>query len=144
ARAMVEAGIVDKVPRPAVYLGQHVLGSIPAGTVGIRSGPRLSAAAPIEITLHGKAAHGPMPNRGLDPVRLGAAIVTRLPTTVAREASPRATAVVTVGSFQAGTKSNIIPDAAVLQLNTRAFDREVEKQLHEGIERIVRKECEAA
>ena len=144
ARAMVEAGIVDKVPRPDVYLGQHVLGSIPGGTVGIRSGPLFSAAASIEITLHGKGSHGSMPNLGVDPIVLGAAIVTRLQTIVAREVSPRATAVVTVGSFQAGTKSNIIPDAAVLQLNTRAFDREVEKQLHEGIERIVRKECEAA
>ena len=51
---------------------------------------------------------------------------------------------VTVGSFHAGTKSNIIPDSAVLQLNTRAFDKEVEKHLHEAIERIVRAECEAA
>ena len=144
ARAMVEAGIVDKVPKPDVYLGQHVLGSLPGGAVGIRSGPLFSAAASIEITLHGKGSHGSMPNLGVDPIVLGAAIVTRLQTIVAREVAPRSTAVVTVGSFHAGSKSNIIPDSAMLQLNTRAFDREVEKQLHEGIERIVRKECEAA
>lgn len=144
ARAMVEDGIVDKVPTPDVYLGQHVLGSLPGGAVGIRSGPLFSAAASIEITLHGKGSHGSMPNLGVDPIVLGAAIVTRLQAIVAREVAPRDTAVVTVGSFHAGTKSNIIPDSAVLQLNTRAFDKAVEQHLHEAIERIVRAECEAA
>lgn len=144
ARAMVADGIVDKVPRPDVYLGQHVLGTLPGGAVGIRSGPLFSAAASIEITLHGKGSHGSMPNLGVDPIVLGAAIVSRLQTIVSREVAPKETAVVTVGSFHAGSKSNIIPDSAVLQLNTRAFDRSVEKHLHEAIERIVRAECEAA
>lgn len=144
ARAMVAAAIVDKVPKPDVYLGQHVLGSLPGGAVGIRSGPLFSAAASIEITLYGKGSHGSMPNLGVDPIVLGAAIVTRLQTIVAREVAPRETAVVTVGSFHAGTKSNIIPDSAVLQLNTRAFDKAVERHLHEAIERIVRAECDAA
>lgn len=144
AKAMVAAGIVDLVPKPDVYLGQHVLGSLPGGTVGIRSGPLFSAAASIEILLHGRGSHGSMPNLGVDPIVLGAAIVGRLQSIVSREVSPRETAVVTVGSFHAGTKSNIIPDSAVLQLNTRAFDKEVEKHLHEAIERIVRAECEAA
>ncbi|MGY1457611.1 MULTISPECIES: amidohydrolase [unclassified Luteimonas] len=144
ARAMVDAGIVDKLPKPDVYLGQHVLGSLPGGAVGIRSGPLFSAAASIEITLYGKGSHGSMPNLGVDPIVLGAAIVTRLQTIVAREVAPRETAVITVGSFHAGTKSNIIPDSAVLQLNTRAFNKDVEKHLHEAIERIVRAECEAA
>ncbi len=144
AKAMVAAGIVDKVPKPDVYLGQHVLGSLPGGAVGIRTGPLFSAAASIEIVLHGKGSHGSMPNLGVDPIVLGAAIVSRLQTIVSREVAPRETAVVTVGSFHAGTKSNIIPDSAVLQFNTRAFDKEVEKHLHEAIERIVRAECEAA
>ena len=144
AKAMVAAGIVDKLPRPDVYLGQHVLGSLPGGAVGIRSGPLFSAAASIEITLQGKGSHGSMPNLGVDPIVLGAAIVSRLQTIVSREVAPRETAVVTVGSFHAGTKSNIIPDSAVLQLNTRAFDKDVEKHLHEAIERIVHAECEAA
>ena len=144
AKAMVEAGIVDQVPKPDVYLGQHVLGSLPGGAVGIRSGPLFSAAASIEIRLHGRGSHGSMPNLGVDPIVLGAAIVTRLQTIVAREVAPKETAVVTVGSFHAGSKSNIIPDAAVLQLNTRAFDKQVEAHLHEAIERIVRAECEAA
>lgn len=144
ARDMVANGIVDKLPTPDVYLGQHVLGTLPGGAVGTRAGAMLSAAASIEITLHGKGSHGSMPELGVDPIVLGAAIVTRLQSIVSREIAARETAVVTVGSFHAGTKSNIIPETAVLQLNTRAYDSSVAEHLHEAIERIVRKECEAA
>lgn len=144
ARMMVEEGIVEKLPAPDVYLGQHVLGSLPGGAVGTRVGAVMSEAASIEITLHGKGFHGSMPNLGVDPIVLGSAIVTRLQSVISREIAASETAVLTVGSFHAGTKSNIIPDSAVLQLNTRAFSKDVAAHLHEAIERIVRSECEAA
>ena len=85
-----------------------------------------------------------MPNLGVDPVVLAAAIVTRVQTIVSREVAPTETAVVTVGSLHAGTKSNIIPDSAVLQVNTRAYSAQVGDHLHEAIERLVRAECQAA
>lgn len=144
AKQMVEEGIVDKLPTPDVYLGQHVLGTLPGGAVGTRVGAVMSEASSIEITLHGAGSHGSMPHLGVDPIVLGAAIVTRLQSVVAREIAPDETAVLTVGSFHAGSKSNIIPDSAVLNLNTRAFSEEVTAQLHEAIERIVKAECEAA
>ncbi|OKX87954.1 amidohydrolase [Corynebacterium glutamicum] len=144
ARMMVEEGIVEKLPAPDVYLGQHVLGSLPGGAVDTRVGAVMSEAASIEITLHGKGSHGSMPNLGVDPIVLGSAIVTRLQSVISREIAASETAVLTVGSFHAGTKSNIIPDSAVLQLNTRAFSKDVAAHLHEAIERIVRSECTAA
>ncbi|AIK86315.1 amidohydrolase [Corynebacterium glutamicum] len=144
ARMMVEEGIVEKLSAPDVYLGQHVLGSLPGGAVGTRVGAVMSEAASIEITLHGKGSHGSMPNLGVDPIVLGSAIVTRLQSVISREIAASETAVLTVGSFHAGTKSNIIPDSAVLQLNTRAFSKDVAAHLHGAIERIVRSECEAA
>ncbi|QWQ85460.1 amidohydrolase [Corynebacterium glutamicum] len=144
ARMMVEEGIVEKLSAPDVYLGQHVLGSLPGGAVGTRVGAVMSEAASIEITLHGKGSHGSMPNLGVDPIVLDSAIVTRLQSVISREIAASETAVLTVGSFHAGTKSNIIPDSAVLQLNTRAFSKDVAAHLHEAIERIVRSECAAA
>ncbi|MFD6729068.1 M20/M25/M40 family metallo-hydrolase [Corynebacterium xerosis] len=111
ARDMVNAGIVDKLPKPDVALAQHVLGTVPGGAVGTRRGPVLTTASSIEITVHGAGTHGSMPNLGVDPIVLGAAIVGRLQTIVSREVAPTDTAVVTVGSFHGGTKSNIIPDA---------------------------------
>lgn len=144
ARDMVDSGIAEIIPKPDVYLGQHVLASVPGGSVATAPGPVLSAASSIRVVVHGKGSHGSMPELGVDPVVLASTIVVRLQTIVAREVAARETAVVTVGAIHAGTKSNIIPASAELLINTRAYDRDVEKHIHEAIERIVRHECAAA
>lgn len=144
ARDMVDNGIADVMPKPDVYLGQHVLASVPGGAVGTTPGPVLSAASSIRVVVHGKGSHGSMPELGVDPVVLASTIVMRLQTIVSREVAARETAVVTVGAIHAGTKSNIIPESAELLINTRAYDRGVEKHIHQAIERIVRHECAAA
>jgi hippurate hydrolase len=143
ARAMVDAGLTDLVPRPDVAFGQHVL-SHEAGVIGTQAGPMLSAGDSIRITVFGKGSHGSMPHLSVDPVVLAAAIVLRLQTVVSREVAPTEFAVVTVGSSQAGSKSNVIPDRATLLVNLRAYDVEVRSRVIAAIERIVRAECEAA
>ncbi|WP_051218281.1 amidohydrolase [Nocardioides insulae] len=140
ARAMVDDELVARLPRPDVALAQHVLGSV-AGTVDTRSGPVLSCADSIRITVHGAGSHGAMPNLGVDPVVVAAAIVMRLQGIVSRELPPGERAVVTVGAIRAGTKSNIISDRAELLLNTRAYSEEIRLQIRAAIERIVRGEC---
>ena len=143
ASGMVDDGLVDLVGGVDVAMGQHVL-PFPSGTVGTLAGPVLSAADSMTITVHGRGAHGSMPQASVDPVVLAASIVVRLQTVVAREVAPGDTAVVTVGSIQAGTKSNVIPDKAVLRLNVRTYDEGVRTAVLEAIERIVRAECEAS
>jgi hippurate hydrolase len=98
----------------------------------------------MRITVHGRGAHGSMPQAAVDPVVLAAMIVVRLQTVVAREVAPGDTAVLTVGSVQAGTKSNVIPDYAVLQLNVRTYDEHTRTTVLDAIERIVRAECAAS
>lgn len=144
AKAMVENGVADKLPKLDVYLGQHVLSSLPGAHVGTKSGVFLTSAASIKVTVFGKGSHGFMPQLGVDPVVLASSIVMRLQTIVSREIGPSDVAVVTVGSIQAGSKSNIIPDNATLPINTRAYDKDVEKKVHAAIERIVKAECEVA
>ncbi len=144
AAAMVDDGLVDKAPRPDVALAQHVLRRPDSGEVGTRPGPVLSAGDNLRITVFGKGSHGSMPHLGVDPVVLCAAIVSRLQGIVSREVEPGVFAVVTVGSVQVGTKSNIIPDQGVLLLNMRTYDEAVRQQLQSAIERIVRAECSAS
>ena len=122
ARAMVADGLVDRVPRPDVAFAQHVLAAPASGEVATAAGPVLSAGDSIRITVFGKGSHGAMPHLGVDPVVLAASIVMRLQVIVAREVSPSEFGVVTVGSLQAGSKSNIIPDRAVLLVNVRTYD----------------------
>jgi amidohydrolase len=109
ARGMIDDGLASLIPTPDVVLAQHVLPA-PAGQVGTRSGPTLSAADSMRVTVYGRGGHGSMPQATVDPVVLAAMIVVRLQTVVSRETPPEQTAVLTVGSIQAGTKSNVIPD----------------------------------
>ena len=143
AAAMVSDGLSDAIPQPDVCLGQHVMG-LPAGTVASRPGPALSAADSIRVTVYGKGSHGSMPHLGVDPILLASTIVLRLNTIVSRELKPGQFGVVTVGSIQAGTKSNIIPSSAQLLLNLRAYDEETRQQLRAAVERIVKAECLAS
>jgi amidohydrolase len=143
AKAMVAEGLRELIPKPDVAFSQHVL-SYPAGKVGTQVGPVLSAGDSIRITLHGKGSHGSMPHNSVDPVVLAASVVLRLQTIVSRETRPGEFAVLTVGSSVAGSKSNIIADHAVLLVNLRTYDMEVRRRMIDGIERIVRAECEAS
>lgn len=143
ARAMIDDGLLERIPAPDVALAQHVLrGS--AGTVGTRSGPTLSAADSVKITVYGRGGHGSMPQNTIDPVVLAALIIVRLQTVVSREVAPGESAVLTVGSCQAGTKSNVIPDRAVLQLNLRSYSKQTRHRMLAAIQRIVRAECQAS
>jgi hippurate hydrolase len=143
ARAMLEDGLAELIPTPDVAFAQHVLPGM-AGTVNTRTGPVLSAADSMRITVFGRGGHGSMPQATVDPVVLAAMIVVRLQTVVSRETAPNETAVLTVGSLQAGTKSNIIPDRAVIQLNVRTYSDATRTTILDAIRRIVTAECEAS
>jgi hippurate hydrolase len=98
----------------------------------------------MRITVHGRGSHGSMPQRSIDPVVLAAMIVVRLQAIVAREVAPGEFAVLTVGRVAAGTKSNIIPDHAVIELNIRAYDDATRTKLLDAIRRVVKAECAAS
>lgn len=143
AKGMVDAGLTQLIPTPDVALAQHVLPA-PAGVIGTRSGPVLSAADNVRVTVHGHGGHGSMPQATVDPVVLAAMIVVRLQTVVSRETPPDETAVLTVGSIQAGTKSNIIPDSAELLLNVRTYSEQTRRRILDAVRRIVTAECVAS
>jgi hippurate hydrolase len=98
----------------------------------------------MRITVYGRGAHGSMPHASIGPVVLAAMIVVRLQTIVARVVAPGDATVVTVGSIEAGTKSNVIPDHAVLQLNIRTYDEQTRTTVLDSIHRIVVAECQAS
>nr|WP_274635980.1 amidohydrolase [Microbacterium bovistercoris] len=143
ARGMIEDRLADRIPRPDVALAQHVLRG-PSGRALTREGPVLSAADSMRIRVFGRGGHGSMPQNTIDPVVLASMIVVRLQTVVAREIAPTEPAVLTVGSMHAGSKSNIIPDEAVLEVNMRSYTDQTRQRLRDAVERIVRAECAAS
>lgn len=143
ARAMVEDGLWQRAPHPEVVFGQHVMPGR-AGTVELVPGPTMAYADSWKVTLFGEQSHGSQPQDSIDPILLGAHLITRLQGIVSREIGPRRAAVVTVGTFHAGLKENIIPATAEFTLNVRTMDDDVREQVLAAIRRIIAAEATAS
>ncbi|RJF93485.1 amidohydrolase [Sphingomonas cavernae] len=144
AAAMLADGLYTRFPKPQTVIGFHDAAGIPAGVIGIRSGYALANVDSVDVVVKGVGGHGAYPNTTKDPIVLASRIVTALQTLVARELDPQDSAVVTVGSFQAGAKHNIIPDEARLLLTVRSYSPETRQMLLDGIARIAKGEAIAA
>jgi hippurate hydrolase len=144
AAGMIQDGLLTRFPKPDFVIGLHDTQVLPAGLIGVVAGPAYAASSAVDITFHGKGGHGAAPHRTIDPILIAARTVVTLQTIVSREVNPFDPAVITVGTFHAGTKRNIIPDDAKLELTVRSFRPEVQKQLIAAIGRIARAEAAAA
>ncbi|HEX8532655.1 MAG TPA: amidohydrolase [Allosphingosinicella sp.] len=144
AKAMLDDGLYTRFPKPTHAVAFHDSAGLPAGTIGYAVGPALANVDSVDISVPGVGGHGAYPHTTKDPIVLAARIVTALQTLVSREANPQDPAVVTVGSFHAGAKHNIISDEAKLLLTVRSYTDETRKLLLDGIRRIARGEAIAA
>ena len=138
ALSMIHDGALES-PRPQVALGLHVWNEAPLGRAEIGAGAVMAAAGVFEILVKGKGGHGAQPHLTVDALLAGSAIVNALQTIVARNVSPRETAVVTVGAFHAGGAFNVIADTAALTGTFRSFD----SATHELLGRRIREVAEA-
>lgn len=137
AKAMIDDGLFERFPCDAVY-GLHNWPGLPVGTFCFISGPAMASVDTVYITIKGRGGHGAVPDRAVDPIVAASSVVMALQTIVSRNISPFQTAVVTVGLFQGGSASNIIPDSVRLELTVRAFSQEVRTLLEEHICTLVR------
>jgi amidohydrolase len=136
ARSLLNAGLYTKFPKPDYVLALHDSNIVPAGKVAWREGTILAASDSVDITVRGFGGHGAAPHMTKDPILMASEIVVALQTVVSRENDPTIPAVVTVGSFHAGTKHNIIPDEAHLQLSVRTMNTKQRDKLLAAITRI--------
>jgi hippurate hydrolase len=144
ASAMLADGLFTRFPKPSHAIAFHDSATLPAGVIGYTQGPALANVDSVDITVKGVGGHGAAPHTTRDPIVLGARIVSALQTLVSREMNPVESAVVTVGSFHAGAKHNIISDEAKMLLTVRSYTPETRKLLLDGIARIARGEAIAA
>jgi amidohydrolase len=144
AAAMLRAGLYTKFPKPDYVIALHDSSFLPAGTVAWHAGTMLAGADSVDIIIRGYGGHGAAPYVTKDPIVIGAELVMALQTIVSRESDPLVPAVVTVGSFHAGTKHNIIPDEAHLQLTVRTMTPAQREKVLAAIKRITNGIAEAA
>lgn len=142
AQAMIADGLFTRFPTPDYNLALHVSAGLPSGKVAYSPGFALANVDSVDITVKGVGGHGAYPHTTKDPVVVASSIVMALQTLVSRNTDPQKAAVVTVGSFQAGAKHNIISDNAKLLLTVRSYDDETRNMLIEGIKRIAKAQAE--
>lgn len=138
ARAMIKDGLYERFPKPDYAIGFHVGASGPAGKIMVPKGLAYSSSDSVDITVRGVGAHGAAPHMGVDPVLVASAIVVNLQSVVSRSINPLQPGVITVGTFHAGKKNNIIGDQAELKLTVRSDDPEVRATLLDAIDRIAK------
>ncbi len=142
AKQMLKEGAFDN-PRPDAVLGLHASSALPAGKIGYRSGPRNAGADVFRITVKGRQTHGASPWRGVDPIVLASQVVLGLQTIVSRQVDVTTSpAVLTIGIFNGGNRSNIIPDKVDLEGTLRTQDMEMRnfivKRVNETAEGIAK------
>lgn len=135
AGLMMKEGIFRDIQPEAVF-GLHVFSGFPTGKIGYRSGPFMAAADMFRIEVVGKASHGSRPWAGVDPIVAASQIVIGLQTIVSRQVDiSKLPAVLTIGKFDGGVRSNIISDKVNMYGTMRTFDPEVRLDMIERMRR---------
>ncbi|EMP7251703.1 TPA: amidohydrolase [Enterobacter cloacae] len=134
ARELVEKGVVDDVEK---IFGLHVFPTSPTGNITLKEGVYVASSDNFDITIFGRGGHGSMPQFCIDPVVIGAEVVTTLQNVVARNLDPINAPVLTIATFQAGDSYNVIPDSARLAGTVRTHNQQVREQVPQLVQRIV-------
>ena len=142
AKPMIEAGIMDN-PAVDYALGCHIWPDLPAGVIGVRTGPMMAAMDRFDVRIIGRGGHGAMPHQCIDALEVGCHVVGALQRLVSRNLNPLEPTVVTVGRFQAGSTFNVIAGEAEFCGTTRTFHRDIWREWPERIETLVAGICRA-
>ena len=135
-QVMVEEGIFEKFPCEAVY-GMHNFPGIAEGQFAVHDTACMAANETLKITVKGKGGHAAMPDQCVDPVVIGAQIITALQSVVARNVAPLKSAVISITMVDAGFVSNVIPNEMNLTGSLRYFTKEVGDEVKGKIKDIV-------
>jgi amidohydrolase len=140
AKYMIDEGVLDAAgERPVAAYALHVASAeLPAGVFSTRPGTMMAAAELLDITVHGHGGHASQPHHARDPIPAACEIVLALQTLVTRTFDIFDPVVVTVGSFQAGTTDNVIPDSAHLLGTVRSFSAQARERVRDAVLRLVR------
>ncbi len=138
AKWMIEDGVMKDV---AAILGLHTFPSIPAGTIGVRSGTLTAAADDLEIIISGESGHGARPHQAIDAVWIAAQLITQLQQSISRTINPLHPAVITIGQISGGRAPNVIADSVRLTGTVRSLHADTHALLPEWITQIATRLC---
>lgn len=140
AEELVQQGVMDGV---AQVIGLHLWAPMPVGRIGLLSGPAMAAPDQFQCTIVGKGGHAAIPHECVDPIAIGAQIITALQQVVTRTVDPLDPVVLSVTQFVAGTTFNVIPNSAYFAGTVRTFEPALRTSVPRQMERVIRGIAEA-
>ncbi len=132
AKLMIDNGLLNTNPKYAI--AQHVFPELPSGKVGFKAGQYMASCDEIYITVNGKGGHGAMPHQNIDPVIIGANILTSLQSIISRNNNPIQPSVLSFGKVIAEGATNVIPDKMFIEGTFRTLDENWRSNAHNLIE----------
>ncbi len=141
AKRMIAAGVLEN-PHVDYVLGMHIDAFNPAGTLGIKYGIMYAANDTLDITVHGKGAHGAHPEHGIDSIAIAAEIITNLQMIVSRLTTPLTSVVCTIGTIEGGSVLNQIADRTRFTGIMRTLNEENREKVKTAIKNIAEKTAE--
>jgi amidohydrolase len=141
AESLCAAGAMDEVD--AVF-GLHGWPVLPVGKIGILAGPMMAGVDDFDITIHGRGGHAGYPHIAVDPIVIGAQLVSALQGIISRETDPLDPAVISVTQFHAGATHNVIPELALLSGTIRTLSAGSRERLPRRVEEIAQAICAGA
>lgn len=139
SRGMIKEGALDGVD--AVF-GLHVWPDLPHGKVGVRAGALMAASDHFTVEIHGKSSHAAMPEEGIDSIVLGSRFVELIQSVISRELSPLQSAVITIGTFEAGTRYNIVAEKCHMEGTCRTLHEPVRNYVEKRMREILSGLCQ--
>ncbi|MGE3682130.1 MAG: M20 family metallopeptidase [Bdellovibrionales bacterium] len=143
AGPMIADGLFTRFPKPDMAIALHTTGNEPSGKISYRPEYFMAASDSVDVEFTGRGAHGSAPHLSIDPIEMAVEYVTKMNAIIAREVSPLQPALITVGSIHAGTRYNIIPDKAHLQMTIRTYDEDVRNYIKRRVVEVAGEIAEA-
>lgn len=135
---MIKLGCLES-PKVNTVFGFHVDPTMRVGAVRYLPGAMNAAVTDVEITVRGKSCHGARPQQGIDAIVAAAGVVSALQAVPARRFAPTTPVVLTIGTINGGTASNIVADEVRMSGTLRALDMDVMRELKD----FVKQTCES-
>lgn len=140
AKPIIESGQLDHID--AIF-GTHLWATEPVGKLQTSKEALMAGSDRFVLHIQGQGGHGAYPHETKDAIMIGTQIVQSLQQIVSRRVNPLEAAVVTVGTFQAGSAFNIIADKATLSGTVRYLNKDVQELIKKELETIIKGICDS-
>ncbi|WP_314062465.1 amidohydrolase [uncultured Vagococcus sp.] len=140
ANLFIEKGLLEGVDH---LFGLHLWTPLETSVIGGNEGALMAAGDFFDIVIKGKGGHGAMPQETIDPMVIGANLITSLQTIVSRNLAPIKTGVVSVTSLHGGNSYNVIPEKLTIGGTLRALNLRDMAFLYDKIETLAHDMCQA-